>query len=101
MVGNKLVLVVVARQNVGFKAPLLGLLREGADQVVGFEARKLYNGDAHGLDYLAHAEHLAAQVVGHGGARGLVSRGFVVPEGSAFIEGHHHVLRGPLCEACP
>ena len=49
-----------------------GLEGEAAEGVVGFVALELEGGDGEGVDHLADAAYLLAELVGHGRALGLV-----------------------------
>ena len=59
----------------------LGLAGERADEVVRLPALELVDGDAEGLDELAHLGELVAQVVGHLATRRLVVGEGLVAEG--------------------
>ena len=58
-----------------------GLARQGADHVVGLEARCLEDGNTIGLERAADVGNLLGQVFGHLGAVGLVALVFDVDVG--------------------
>jgi len=72
--GDQLHHVLVATDDEDRVLALGGLTGQGADDVVGLKADSLKDGDAQGLKGAANVGNLPPQVLGHGGAIGLVAR---------------------------
>ncbi len=75
--------VFVAGDDVDVDVAAAGLLGERADDVVGFVAGNLDDGQAHGFAEAAHKGNLNEKIVGHGRPLGFVLGEKLVAEGGA------------------
>ena len=76
--------VLVVGDYGGFPAVFAGLPGQGSDDVVGFEAVQLQDGDPHGLTELPNHRELGGQIFGHPGSIGLVLLVGLMPKGGLF-----------------
>ena len=70
---------------------------QGADEVIGLEARHFQHGDAKGRDDLLDIGDLHGHVLGHGRPVGFIFLIYLMPKGrSPGVKQHHGVSRLPL-----
>ena len=93
--GHQLPEVLVSRDHIGEKSLLLGLVGEGADDIVGLIALNLKDGDAVGLQDAFDVGDSHEDAFGRLFAVGLVGFVILVPEGLAAwrVEAHGDVRR--------
>ncbi|CAB4829412.1 unannotated protein [freshwater metagenome] len=92
-IADELVAVAVACDDYHVVTSVLGLLRQGGQNVVGLPADELEPGDPQRVEHFAHEAHLLAQDVGRGLALRLVGRVHLVAErGFGPVEGHQQAV---------
>jgi len=90
---DELVEVLVAGDDDRLQALLLGLLGQGADDVVGLPVLLLEHRDVERLDQGAAPGDRRLHLLGHLPAGGLVLRMHLLPEAVAGVEDHAQVVR--------